>query len=155
MRKLAVVCALLLTASLSSERALAQSQQAIPPSFFGIHVNNPRIANGGTETSYPLQVTYGEFRNWDVYQVSWPDIETCEAATPVILTDKCFGPNHDAGNCKPLQYELQQLNSAGVSNVLSSPRASRRLHVKCRYGTFYNCPGHAEGIRGCSSPVDG
>ena len=82
MRRLLVVCTVLLTALFSSEPALAQSQQAIPPSFFGIHVNNPTL-NG--QSSYPLgyggSFQYGEFRNWDVYQVSWPDIETCEAAT--------------------------------------------------------------------------
>jgi len=52
------------------------AQQAIPTTFFGIHVNDP---TKNQQTSYPLGVTYGQFRNWDVYQVSWPDIELCEA----------------------------------------------------------------------------
>jgi hypothetical protein len=52
-----------------------------------------------------------------VYQVSWPDIEKCEAKTPVMLTDTCFGVNNNGANFNPLQYELQQLSSAGISNV--------------------------------------
>jgi len=75
------------------------AQQAIPPTFFGIHVNNPTILP--EETSYPLgyggSFTYGEFRNWDVYQVSWPDIEKC-AAGSADPDDKCFGPTHHAEN---------------------------------------------------------
>jgi len=79
------VSLILLALLLSSVEALAQTQQpAIPSTFFGIHVNDPRITQN--ETSYPVQVTYGNFRNWDVYQVSWPDIETCEAAS----TYECF-----------------------------------------------------------------
>lgn len=82
-----------------------------------MHVNDPRISNGGNETSYPLQVTYGQFRNWDVWHVSWPDIETCEANSG-NPDDTCFGSGGNAANFKPLQYELQQLNSAGVGNVM-------------------------------------
>jgi hypothetical protein len=79
------VSLILLAVLLSTAQALAQTQQpAIPSTFFGIHVNDPRITQN--ETSYPVQVTYGNFRNWDVYQVSWPDIETCEAAS----TYECF-----------------------------------------------------------------
>ena len=65
-----------------------------------------------------MQVTYGEFRNWDVWHVSWPDIETCEAATPVTLTDTCFGATHNAENFNPLQYELQHVKTDGVDNVM-------------------------------------
>ena len=102
----------LLTVFCSCGYVLAQSQQqAIPSTFFGIHVNNPTITQN--ETSYPVQVGYGEFRNWDVYHVSWPDVETCEAATD-LPSDTCFG---SSANFQPLQTELLDLNSAGVSNV--------------------------------------
>jgi hypothetical protein len=84
-KKPLVVFLALLAVLFTCGYALAQTQQpAIPSTFFGIHVNDPRITQN--ETSYPVQVTYGEFRNWDVYQVSWPDIETCEAAS----TYECF-----------------------------------------------------------------
>jgi hypothetical protein len=98
MKKALAMLAFLLAALFSCEYVLAQTQQQeIPPSFFGIHVNNPRIADGGEETSYPLgyngpPLLYGEFRNWDVYQVSWPDIEKC-AAGSADPDDKCFGPH--------------------------------------------------------------
>ena len=109
---------LLLAALFICGHVLAQTQQpAIPSTFFGMHVNDPRISNGGNETSYPLQVTYGQFRNWDVWHVSWPDIETCEANSG-NPDDTCFGSGGNAANFKPLQYELQQLNSAGVGNVM-------------------------------------
>ena len=114
MKKAFAVFAFLLPALFSCEYVLAQ--QAIPPSFFGIHVNNPTLNN---QTSYPLgdggPFTYGEFRNWDVYQVDWPDIETCAATAP-SPSDPCFGTN--GSNFGPLQTELTALHSAGVNNVL-------------------------------------
>ncbi len=113
------VSLVLLVVILGGAQAIAQTQQpAIPSTFFGIHVNNPTITTG--ETSYPVQVTYGNFRNWDVYQVSWPDIELCEAATG-SPGDKCFHQNHNASlpsNFIPLTTELQDLNSASVGNVM-------------------------------------
>jgi hypothetical protein len=94
---------------------LAQTQeQAIPSTFFGVHVNNPQITQN--ETSYPLQVGYGEFRNWDVWHDSWPDIEQCEAASG-SPSDPCFGPNGNLANFTQLQYALQHLKSVGVDNV--------------------------------------
>jgi len=83
-----------------------------------MHVNNPTITTN--ESSYPLQVTYGAFRNWDVYQVSWPDIELCEAASG-SPTDKCFHQDENQNlpsNFKPLTTELQDLYTAGVNNVM-------------------------------------
>jgi hypothetical protein len=72
-RKVLVLSFVLAAVLLICGRVLAQTQQqAIPNTFFGQHVNNPTL-NG--ESSYPVQVTYGELRNWDVYHVSWPDIE--------------------------------------------------------------------------------
>ena len=69
------VSLILLAVLLSSVQVLAQTQQpAIPSTFFGIHVNNPTITTG--ETSYPVQVTYGNFRNWDVYGVSSQTVTT-------------------------------------------------------------------------------
>jgi hypothetical protein len=120
---------------------VAQSQPPIPISFFGQHVNNPRL-NG--ETSYPLRVTYGQLRNWDVYLVSWPDIETCEAKTPVMLTDTCFGPGGLAENFAALQYELQKLGplNANIQNVMFTlsrtpswaVTANQALDNKCKMG---------------------
>jgi hypothetical protein len=104
---------------LSSAEALAQVQQpAIPSTFFGIHVNDPRITQ--SETSYPVQVTYGNFRNWDVYQISWPDIELCEAGSG-SPSDKCFHQQQNQNlpsNFAPLTTELQDLKTAGVENVM-------------------------------------
>ena len=28
------------------------------------------------------------------------------------------------------------------------------LHVRCRYGTFYNCPGHEQGSKGETCPQE-
>lgn len=88
------------------------AQQAIPTTFFGIHVNDPTF-NG--QSSYPLGVTYGQFRNWDVYQVSWPDIERCEATTDDIK-DTCFGSTGNDENFKPLTNELVNLHNANQYN---------------------------------------
>jgi hypothetical protein len=52
--------------------AQGPSQQAIPSSFFGLHVNQP----DGSGDSFPVLITYGNVRNWDVYSAAWPDIET-------------------------------------------------------------------------------
>jgi hypothetical protein len=77
--KKSLVVFVLLAVLLICGHVLAQTQQqAIPSSFFGQHVNNPTYTG---QSSYPVQVTYGELRNWDVYKVSWPDIETCAAHT--------------------------------------------------------------------------
>jgi len=40
-----------------------------------MHINQP----DGSGDSFPVQVTYGTVRNWDVYKAAWPDIELCEA----------------------------------------------------------------------------
>ena len=114
MKKAVSIPILLLTVFLCGH-VLAQ-QQAIPSTFFGIHVNNPTIES--RESSYPVQVTYGEFRNWDVYQVSWPDIEWCEAASG-DPNDNCFkNQTTKQSNFIPLRTELQSLSSAGVNNVM-------------------------------------
>lgn len=64
MRKPRAVSLVLLVVSFICGRALAQTQQ--PPilsSFFGLHVNQP----DGNGDSFPVQVTHGNVRNWDVY----------------------------------------------------------------------------------------
>jgi len=107
----------LLAALFSCEFVLAQTQQqAIPNTFFGIHVDNPTV-NG--QSSYPVQVGYGGFRNWDVYQVSWPDIETCEAHSG-NPDDTCFGSSGQAENFGALKNELQWLGpqNANITNVM-------------------------------------
>jgi hypothetical protein len=126
---------------------LAQTQQqAIPNSFFGQHVNNPTL-NG--ESSYPVQVTYGELRNWDVYLVSWPDIEpTCAASGP-NPGDQCFTRNGQS-TWGPLQTELEAVMSAGVTNVMFTlsrtpswaVTANQKLDSNCNYyrgaGSIYD-----------------
>lgn len=52
----------LLTVFCSCGYVLAQNGQAIPTTFFGIHANNPQLVPN--QSSYPLQVAYGEFRWW-------------------------------------------------------------------------------------------
>jgi len=107
----AIYAFILLTVFCCGERVLAQ--QAIPSTFFGIHVNDP---TKDQQTSYPLGVTYGEFRNWDVYQVSWPDIEQCEATTDNI-TDTCFGSTGHDENFTPLTNELVNLHNANLQGT--------------------------------------
>jgi hypothetical protein len=84
---------------------------------------------------YPLgyggPFTYGEFRNWDVYQVSWPDIETCPATVP-SPSDSCFGTN--GSNFGPLKMELTALKSAGVNNVMQICRTNRSKYELGRIG---------------------
>ncbi len=139
MKKALAVFALLLPALSTCEYVLAQ--QAIPPTFFGIHINDPRIADGGEETSYPPgyngpPLLYGEFRNWDVYQVDWPDIETCAAGGP-NPGDSCFIKNGQS-TFLPLQYELEQLNPF-VNNVMFTLSRTPAWAVTANQALFSHC----------------
>ncbi len=82
-------------------------QQAIPRSFFGIHVNNPQV---GGESSYPVQVPYGQFRARDVSLGQWPDLEPCPAT---------YNPADPCYHWGTLDGELLSLASAipSVTNV--------------------------------------
>jgi hypothetical protein len=148
MKKAFAVFAFLLPALFSCECVLAQ--QAIPLSFFGTHVNNPTI-NG--ETSYPVLVPYGEFRNWDVYLASWPDIETCEATT-ASPTDTCFG-GPSASNFVPLQNELYQLHTAGVNNVMLTLSRTPAWAVTTQQATDSNCNYYDPNIPQINPQYDG
>lgn len=63
------------------------AQQAIPSQFFGLHVNQPN-RNGD---SFPVQVHYGNVRNWNVYKASWPDIQSAPCGTNNCLLNFNFG----------------------------------------------------------------
>jgi hypothetical protein len=73
--RLSTVLSLLLAVFFICGQVLAQTQQAIPPSFFGIQVNDVDQAG---YPRFPLQVTYGNVRNWDVVHAQWPDIQSCD-----------------------------------------------------------------------------
>lgn len=124
------------------------AQQAIPNTFFGQHVNNPTIEPG--ESSYPVQVTYGELRNWDVYHVSWPDIETC-AAHSADPSDTCFGSGGLAENFAALKTELEAVNSAGVDNVMFTLSRTPSWAVTPNQALDSNCNYY----RGANSIYDG
>jgi hypothetical protein len=131
-KKPLVVFVLLTTLFICGPALTQTQQQAIPNTFFGQHVNNPTY-NG--QSSYPVQVTYGELRNWDVYKVSWPDIETCAATTP-SPGDSCFG---SGANFKPLQTELEAVMSAGVDNVMFTLSRTPSWAVTSNQASDSNC----------------
>jgi hypothetical protein len=147
-----LVVLVLLAVLLICGHVLAQAQQqAIPSTFFGLHVNNPTILPH--EASYPVQVTYGEYRTWDVYQVSWPDIEACEATTD-SYNDQCF---HQQGNINlpsnfiPLNNNLQDLYKDGVNNVMLTLSRTPAWAVTSAQDGDMNCNYY----RGTGSPYNG
>jgi hypothetical protein len=151
-RKVLVLSFVLAAVLLICGRVLAQTQQqAIPNTFFGQHVNNPTL-NG--ESSYPVQVTYGELRNWDVYLVSWPDIEpTCAASGP-DPGDQCFiNQTTHLSNFQPLQTELEALSSVNppVTNVMFTLSRTPSWAVTPNQALDSNCNYY----RGANSIYDG
>jgi len=93
--------------ALASALCLPQVCQAqIPKSFFGMHVNG-----GG---SFPLHISYGDFRDWDSNRTAWPSLATCPApntpaqcrANPSLVTYKWTN----------LDQNLSNLYSAGITD---------------------------------------
>jgi len=81
------------------------SSQAIPKSFWGLHVNHP--------DSYPVKVPYGEWRGWDA-GVQWQNVSKCPGPSSLCQRD----PARSTVDWRRLDATLENLKQAGVDDVL-------------------------------------
>jgi hypothetical protein len=80
-------------------------QAQIPRSFFGMETNP---LSGG---NFPLQVGYGDFRDWDSNQTSWQNLATCVGYTNVQCQ---ANPNLVTYTWTNLDQNLSNVYSAGI-----------------------------------------
>lgn len=85
--------------------AASGSSQAIPKSFWGLHVNHA--------DSYPVKVPYGEWRGWDA-GVQWQNMSKCPGRSLLCQTD----PARSTVDWNRLDTTLASLKRAGVDDVL-------------------------------------
>jgi hypothetical protein len=78
---------------LISSSALSQT---IPASYFGMHEIHAPAMN-----PWPL-VSFGSFRTWDAYQITWSDLE----------------PSRGSYNWTPLDNYISALNAHGVTDII-------------------------------------
>jgi hypothetical protein len=74
----------------------------IPATFWGLIINK--------NSSYPVQVPYGQFRGWDSGGGSWIDIETCQSSSG-DPQDPCF-------YWLPFDRQMSGLHAAGVNDAM-------------------------------------
>ena len=84
--------------------AASGASQAIPESFWGIHVNHA--------DSYPLKVPYGQWRGWDS-GVQWQIMSKCPEPNSQCQND----PSRSTVDWRRLDTTLANLKRAGVDNV--------------------------------------
>jgi len=103
------------------------SAQAIPRSFWGLHVNDV--------AKFPLRVPYGEWRGWDS-GAQWQKMSKCPGASSQCQTN----PSRSTVDWTRLDAFLANLKQAGVDDVLyalnrtpqwATPHPDDRL---CDYG---------------------
>ena len=82
-----------------------QATSGIPESFFGMHVNHAE--------RYPLQVSYGSFRNWDVNSSSWQGLSSCVGHSN---TECQANPNLVTYTWTNLDRNLSNVYSAGIKD---------------------------------------
>jgi hypothetical protein len=82
-----------------------QATSGIPASFFGMHVNKA--------ASFPLQVSYGSFRDWDINASSWQTTSSCVGHTNVECQ---ANPNLVTYTWTNLDQNLSNANSAGIKD---------------------------------------
>lgn len=85
----------------------------IPSSYFGMH-------DTGSTSTFPLPITYGNFRFWDAGSaVQWQNMHVCNSTTANCLANpSTYTSLNTSGTGAYLDNVLANLYSAGVKDVL-------------------------------------